>query len=63
MSGTSKLTKEQLIKIIERLEKNPKDRVGILADIGVTAIGAAGRVSARKSSRKCATLPDLRQGQ
>lgn len=42
MSGKQELTKDKLIKIIEKLEKNPKDRVGVLADIGVTAIGAAG---------------------
>jgi hypothetical protein len=42
MSKYENLTKEQLIKIIENLEKNPNDRVGILADIGVTALGAAG---------------------
>ena len=42
MSGTNKLTKEQLIKGIEKLEKNPKDRVGVLADMGVTAAGFLG---------------------
>ena len=36
------MTKEELIKLIERLEKNPDDRVGIFADIGVTALGAIG---------------------
>ena len=42
MSYHQKLTKEQLLKIIENLEKNPNDRVGILAEIGVAALGAAG---------------------
>jgi hypothetical protein len=42
MSESKKLTKEQLIKAIEKLEKNPNDRVGLLGDIGVTAIGAIG---------------------
>ena len=36
------MKKEELIKQIERLEKNPGDRVGILGDIGVTAAGAIG---------------------
>ncbi|MEP0859303.1 hypothetical protein [Trichocoleus sp. DQ-U1] len=42
MSNKQELTKEQLIKIIEQLEKNPNDRVGILGNVGVTALGAAG---------------------
>jgi hypothetical protein len=40
MFGTKKLTKEQLLKAIEELEKNPHDKLGILADIGIGAIGA-----------------------
>ncbi|MBD1907244.1 hypothetical protein NDI37_08325 [Funiculus sociatus GB2-A5] len=42
MSEQQNLTKEQLIKVIEQLEKNPNDRSGILGDVGVTALGAAG---------------------
>jgi hypothetical protein len=42
MPDKQNLTKDQLLKIIEKLEKNPNDRVGILADIGVAALGAAG---------------------
>jgi hypothetical protein len=42
MSNKQDLTKEQLIKIIEQLENNPNDRVGIFANVGVTALGAAG---------------------
>lgn len=42
MSDQQKLTKEQLLKVIEQLEKNPNDRIGILANAGVTALGAAG---------------------
>ena len=42
MADKSKLTKEQLIKLIEQLEKNPTDRIGILGDAGVTVLGAAG---------------------
>lgn len=42
MSNKQSYTKEKLLRIIEQLEKNPNDRVGILADIGVTALGAAG---------------------
>ncbi|GEM_PF-741932 len=42
MSNRRKLTREQLVKTIERLESNPNDRVGLLGDVGVTAIGAIG---------------------
>jgi hypothetical protein len=42
MADKQKLTKEQLIKLIEQLEKDPNDRIGILGDVGVTALGAAG---------------------
>jgi hypothetical protein len=42
MAGKQKFTKEQLIKLIEQLEKNPNDRIGILGDAGVTVLGAAG---------------------
>lgn len=35
-------SKEQLLKAIEELEKNPYDKLGILADIGVGAVGVAG---------------------
>ena len=37
-----KLTKEQILKAIEEIEKNPHDKLGILADIGIGAVGAAG---------------------
>lgn len=43
MSVTNqKPTKEQLLKAIEDLEKNPNDNLGFLADIGIGAVGAAG---------------------
>ncbi|MBD2578178.1 hypothetical protein [Oscillatoria sp. FACHB-1406] len=42
MSDPKKPSKEQLLKAIEKLEKNPGDRVGILADVGIAAFGAAG---------------------
>ncbi|MBD2385236.1 hypothetical protein [Cylindrospermum sp. FACHB-282] len=42
MSENQNLTKEQLLKTIEQLEKNPNDKVGILADVGATALGAVG---------------------
>ena len=35
-------TKEQILKSIEQLEKNPHDKLGILADIGIGVVGAAG---------------------
>lgn len=42
MSNNQNPTKEQLLKAIERLERNPDDKIGILADLGITALGAAG---------------------
>jgi hypothetical protein len=42
MADKQKFTKEQLIKLIEGLEKNPNDRIGLLGDAGVTVLGAAG---------------------
>ncbi|MBW4582105.1 MAG: hypothetical protein KME42_21275 [Tildeniella nuda ZEHNDER 1965/U140] len=42
MSNTQNFTKEQLLKAIERLEQNPDDKVGILASVGITALGAVG---------------------
>lgn len=52
MSGNKSLTKEQIIKAIEQLEKNPNDKLGILADVGIVGVGtvlgagAAGTVAA-----------------
>ena len=40
MSGNKTLTKEQILKAIEELEKNPDDKLGILADIGIGVVGA-----------------------
>ncbi|MEP6490436.1 hypothetical protein NDI43_22505 [Microcoleus vaginatus GB2-A3] len=40
MSGNKTLTKEQILKAIEQLEKNPHDKLGILADIGIGVVGA-----------------------
>lgn len=42
MSNNQNLTREQLLRAIERLERNPYDKVGIFADVGITALGAAG---------------------
>ena len=42
MSGSKAPKKEQLIKAIEQLEKNPHDKLGILADVGIGAVGAVG---------------------
>lgn len=40
MSGNAnKPTKEQLIKTISQLEKNPSDKLGILGDIGIVGLG------------------------
>jgi hypothetical protein len=40
--STKKVSKKELLKAIEQLEKNPHDRVRILSEIGVVGIGAAG---------------------
>ncbi|MDJ0712991.1 MAG: hypothetical protein QNJ54_02070 [Prochloraceae cyanobacterium] len=42
MSEKKTVTKEKILKAIEALEKNPVDKVGILADIGIGVVGAAG---------------------
>lgn len=42
MSENKTPTKEQILKAIEQLEKNPHDKLGILADIGIGAVGAVG---------------------
>ena len=41
MSENKTPTKEQILKAIEQLEKNPNDKLGILADIGIGVVGAA----------------------
>lgn len=49
MSGNKTLTKEQILKAIEELAKNPDDKLGILADVGIGVVGAgaaAGAVAA-----------------
>lgn len=40
MSGNKSVNKEQILKAIEQLEKNPNDKLGILADIGIGVVGA-----------------------
>jgi hypothetical protein len=35
-----KATRKQLLKLIDELEKRPTDRVRLLGDVGITAIGA-----------------------
>ncbi|MEG4802410.1 hypothetical protein QUB63_15010 [Microcoleus sp. ARI1-B5] len=40
MSGNKTVTKEQILKAIEELEKNPHDKLGILADVGIGVVGA-----------------------
>lgn len=40
--SSENLSKEQIINTIEKLEKNPNDKVAILTDIGVGAAGAVG---------------------
>ncbi|MEG4456187.1 hypothetical protein [Microcoleus sp. N9_A1] len=42
MSANKTPTKEQILKSIEQLEKNPHDKLGILAEIGIGVVGAAG---------------------
>ena len=40
MLKQQKITKEQILKAIDKLEKNPHDKLGILADLGIGAVGA-----------------------
>jgi hypothetical protein len=40
MSGNKSVNKEQILKAIEQLEKNPHDKLGILAEIGIGVVGA-----------------------
>ena len=35
----SKLTKEQILKIIIKLEKKPENKIRILGDTGITVVG------------------------
>ncbi|MGK7921511.1 MAG: hypothetical protein AB4080_16040 [Trichodesmium sp.] len=42
MSTTEKPNKEQILKAIEQLEKNPNDKLAILGDVGITGLGAVG---------------------
>jgi hypothetical protein len=42
MSTDKSPSKDQILKAIEQLEKNPNDKLGILADIGIGVVGAAG---------------------
>ena len=52
MSSDKKATKNQLLKVIDELQANPNDRVRILGDLGISAVGvglgaaAAGTVAA-----------------
>ena len=40
MSAPTKVTKRQLLRLIDQLKKNPDDKGRILGDIGITIIGA-----------------------
>lgn len=40
MSTLSKATKEQLVKMIDELEKNPKDKIRIIGDTGIILVSA-----------------------
>lgn len=42
MSNKKKPTKKQILKAIRKLEKNPHDKLNILADVGIGAVGAVG---------------------
>ena len=46
MSAPSKVTKTQLLKLIDDLEKKPEDKGRILGDIGITVVGAGLGVAA-----------------
>lgn len=42
MATNKELTKEQILKAIENLEKNPNDKLNILTNIGILGVGAVG---------------------
>jgi len=46
MSDPKSLTKNQLVKAIEKLEKNPYDKLTILSDLGIGVVGAGAAGSA-----------------
>lgn len=46
MSEPKALTKNQLVKAIEKLEKNPYDKLTILSDLGIGVVGAGAAGSA-----------------
>jgi hypothetical protein len=39
MTSNSKITKDQLLKMIDGLEKNPEDKIRLLGDTGITIVG------------------------
>lgn len=39
MSSEKTVSKKQLLKVIDELQKNPNDRVRILGDFGITGVG------------------------
>ncbi|MBD1814055.1 hypothetical protein NDA07_21835 [Microcoleus vaginatus DQ-U2] len=57
MSGNKTLTKEQILKAIEELEKNPDDKLGILGDVGITALGAIGAGVAVSAAGVTTSIP------
>lgn len=58
MSEPKQASKEQLLKMIKKLEKNPHDRIGILGEFGVVGIGAVGfGVTAATLGATTASIP------
>lgn len=40
MAASTKISKDQLLKLIDGLEKNPNDKVRVLGDVGISVVGA-----------------------
>ena len=58
MSEEKKMNKKQLLKMIEKLKKNPTDKVGILAEVGIGGIGmVAGGAAAAILGSTTASIP------
>lgn len=57
MSGNKFVNKEQILKAIEQLEKNPHDKLGILGDVGITALGAVGAGAAVAAAGITTSIP------
>jgi polyhydroxyalkanoate synthesis regulator phasin len=57
MFDNKSVTKKQLLKMLEQLKKNPKDKIGILGDVGITVLGAIGAGGAVAAAGTTVSIP------